>query len=76
MRRFALAVMALGLMAGRSPAQEFVIGGPTFGGDEPLYQYDDRDPWKHGWFQVIPYYGGYQSYRPYNYKQVYSQSAQ
>ena len=41
-----------------------------------LYAYDDLDVWKHGWMQVMPYYGGQHSFRPYNYKQVFSQSAQ
>lgn len=76
MKRVLLVLFALVVTTDHSPAQEFLIGGPTPGGEEPLYQYDDREPWKHGWFQVIPYYGGYHSFRPYNYKQVYSQSAQ
>lgn len=39
-----------------------------------LYPYDQQDPWLHGYFQRYPAYGGYSSFRPYNYKHVYSQS--
>ncbi|MBX3437928.1 MAG: hypothetical protein KF861_10590, partial [Planctomycetaceae bacterium] len=76
MKRSVLAVLAIGIFSGRVLAQEFVVGGPTPGGEEPLYSYDDREVWKHGWIQVIPFYGGYHSYRPYNYKQVFAQAAQ
>lgn len=43
-----------------------------FGGQ--LYPYDTHYPWVHGYFQEIPAYGGYVSFRPYNYKHVLSQS--
>ncbi len=84
MRCSVLAIVAMGFLASHSLAQDldqglpedFVIGDPTFDGSEPLYSYDDLDPWKHGWIQIMPYYGGFHSYRPYNYKQVFAQSAQ
>lgn len=60
------------------------VGGGSYGGDfygpasvgssEPLFAYDDLEPWKHGYIQVMPFYGGFHSYRPYNYKQVFAQS--
>jgi hypothetical protein len=43
-----------------------------FGGE--LYPFDTHYPWVHGYFQEIPAYGGYVSFRPYNYKHVLSQS--
>lgn len=43
-----------------------------FGGE--LYPYDAQYPWLHGYFQEIPAYGGYVSFRPYNWKHVLSQS--
>lgn len=39
-----------------------------------LYPFDQQDPWLHGYFQRYPAYGGYSTFRPYNYKQVYSQA--
>jgi hypothetical protein len=39
-----------------------------------LYPYDQQDPWLHGQFQRIPAYGGYSSFRPYNYRHVFSQT--
>jgi hypothetical protein len=50
---------------------------PSFfdgGSGVQLYPYDQQDPWLHGYFQRYPSYGGYNSFRPYNYKQVYSQA--
>lgn len=55
-------------------AQEFADDSTLRG--EQLFPFDDQDPWKHGWIQVMPFYGGYHSFRPYNYKHVYAQSAQ
>lgn len=49
-------------------------GGASTQGAEQLYNYDAREPWIHGHFQEIPAYGGYFSFRPYNYKHVLSQS--
>jgi hypothetical protein len=43
-------------------------------GAEPLFPYDDPEPWKHGYLQIVPYYGGYRSGRPYNYHHVFSQT--
>lgn len=76
MRRSVWTVVVLSVIAGNGLAQDFSIGGPVSGASEPLYPYDDQEVWKHGWIQVMPFYGGYHSYRPYNYKNVLSQSAQ
>lgn len=46
--------------------------GSGFGGE--LYPFDGPEPWLHGYFQEIPAYGGYVSFKPYNYKHVLSQS--
>lgn len=62
------------LSAATTEAQEFAADSTLRG--EQLFPYDDQDPWKHGWIQVMPFYGGYHSFRPYNYKHVYAQSAQ
>lgn len=59
---------------GSAVAQEFSADSTLRG--EQLFPYDDQDPWKHGYIQVMPFYGGYHSFRPYNYKHVYAQSAQ
>ncbi len=47
------------------------VGG-MYGDD--LYPYDAHYPWFHGYFQEMPAYGGYKSFRPYNYKHIMSQS--
>lgn len=39
---------------------------------EQRYPFDQTDPWLHGYFQEMPAYGGYSSFRPYNYKHVFS----
>jgi hypothetical protein len=45
------------------------------GGDGvQLYPFDQQDPWLHGYFQRVPAYGGFASFRPYNYRHVYSQT--
>lgn len=35
-----------------------------------LYPYDQQDPWLHGQHQRVPSYGGYNSFRPHNYRHV------
>ena len=44
------------------------------GSGDPLFWYNDPQPWMHGYFQHMPAYDGHQFFRPYNYKHVYSQS--
>lgn len=46
--------------------------GPL-GGDQ-LYPYDAQETWQHGYIQYMPFYGGYKHFRPYNYKNVLSQT--
>ncbi|OYW22727.1 MAG: hypothetical protein B7Z55_04315 [Planctomycetales bacterium 12-60-4] len=41
---------------------------------EQRYPFDSNQNWVHGYFQEIPAYGGHAFYRPYNYKDVLSQS--
>ena len=55
--------------AGANPYDAVSSGG---GGDQ-LYPFDSPEPWLHGWFQEIPAYGGYHSFRPHNYKHVLAQ---
>jgi len=45
------------------------------GSSDQLYPYDAPDPWMHGYFQNMPAYGGFQYFRPYNYKHALSQSS-
>jgi hypothetical protein len=44
------------------------------GSSEQRYPFDSQRNWVHGYFQEIPAYGGHHVYRPYNYKDVLSQS--
>jgi hypothetical protein len=49
--------------------------GTVAGGDGvQLYPYDQQDPWLHGYYQRYPAYGGFASYRPYNYRHVLAQT--
>lgn len=41
---------------------------------EQRYQFDSQQNWVHGYFQEIPAYGGHAYFRPYNYKDILSQS--
>ncbi len=43
-------------------------------GSGQLYPFDQQDPWLHGQHKRVPSYGGYSSFRPYNYRHVASQS--
>lgn len=70
------------LVAGSVDAQEFYgdvgsegyLGNGSVGSQEPLFPYDDQEPWKHGYLQVVPFYGGYHFGRPYNYHHVFAQT--
>ena len=44
------------------------------GSSEQRYPFDSQQNWVHGYHQEIPAYGGHHLYRPYNYKDVLSQS--
>ena len=67
-------------------APHYAVGTPQFpvtgsqypGGlsgelGEQLYPFDQQDPWLHGFIQEMPAYGGFTSFRPYNYKHALSQ---
>lgn len=41
---------------------------------EQRYPFDTQQNWVHGYFQEIPAYGGHAFFRPYNYKDILSQS--
>ncbi|MEZ6055769.1 MAG: hypothetical protein R3C01_03600 [Planctomycetaceae bacterium] len=73
MVRFLWSLLALAAFTGTVSAQDY-IGGGSFGSSEPLYNYDDQESWKHGYMQVMPFYGGFHSGRPYNYHHVFSQT--
>ena len=56
-----------------SPGIEY--GNTIAAGDGvQLYPYDQQDPWLHGHFQRVPSYGGFASFRPYNYRHVFAQT--
>lgn len=44
------------------------------GSSEQRYPFDTQQNWVHGYFQELPAYGGHHVFRPYNYKDVLSQS--
>lgn len=44
------------------------------GSSEQRYPFDSQQNWVHGYFQDIPAYGGHHVFKPYNYKDVLSQS--
>ncbi len=53
------------------------IGAMSGGGgfiQDQLYPYDQQDTWLHGQYQRVPSYGGYNSFRPHNYRHVVQQS--
>ena len=43
-------------------------------GQDQMYPFDSPEPWIHGYYQRISPYQGWGSYRPYNYKHVFSQA--
>lgn len=49
-------------------------GGNVNSTGEQLWPYDAPEPWLRGYFQEIPAYQGYHSFRPYNYRHVLSQT--
>jgi hypothetical protein len=56
-----------------SPGIEY--GNTIAAGDGvQLYPYDQQDTWLHGHFQRVPSYGGFSSFRPYNYRHVFAQT--
>lgn len=79
MRRTLLLALVSMLLTATAQAQ---IGSPGIeytgtiaGGDGvQMYPYDQQDPWLHGHFQRYPAYGGFASFRPYNYRHVFSQT--
>jgi len=83
MFRFACLVFAVAGITAPALAQDYApqsygggdyYGSASIGSSEPLFSYDDQEPWKHGYLQVMPYYGGHHLFRPYNYKAVFAQS--
>ncbi len=66
-------LLALVMITGTARAQDF-LGPASVGSSEPLFEYDDPDPWKHGYLKLMPYYGGYHKGLPYNYHHVFSQT--
>ena len=63
-----------------APAQDVGMPGVMYSGmiagghGCQLYPFDRQDPWLHGQFQRMPAYGGFNSFRPYNYRHVFAQT--
>jgi hypothetical protein len=74
---FALAVNLLTVVAAEAqtavPGASFT-GAISAGEGVQTYPFDQQDPWIHGHFQRYPAYGGFSSFRPYNYRHVMAQS--
>jgi len=58
---------------GLNPSYDAVSSGGGGGGDQ-LFPFDSPEPWQHGYFQEMPAYGGFASFRPHNYKHVIAQT--
>lgn len=80
MQRQLWSLVAFTLIGGIASAQEEFIDGGEFlgaasvGSNEQLFSYDDQENWKHGYIKVMPYYHGFQTFRPYNYHHVFGQT--
>ena len=59
-----------GCATGYAAAGGFGSGHFCGGSHGQLYPYDQQDPWLHGQYQRVPSFGGYNSFRPYNYRHV------
>lgn len=65
-----------------SPAANAQVGNPGIqysdsiaaGEGGQMFPYDQQDPWLHGQYQRVPAYGGFASFRPYNYRHVFAQT--
>jgi len=58
--------------AGYSGGYAEGVSGPL--GSDQLYPFDAQETWQHGYIQYMPFYGAYKHFRPYNYKNVLSQT--
>jgi hypothetical protein len=68
------AVLGFGPMgAAQTPLPEANLP-PMAGASEPRFYFDCPHPWLHGYIQEAPAYSGFHSFRPYNYKHVFTQS--
>jgi hypothetical protein len=83
MRRELLVVLFAAGIAANASAQDYYpeggyaqdySGSASIGSQEQLFPFDDQEPWKHGYRQVMPYYGGFHKFRPYNYHHVFGQT--
>jgi hypothetical protein len=78
-RTFWIAFLVVAGLAASTQAQ---VGSPGIeygttiaaGDGVQLYPYDQQDTWLHGHFQRVPSYGGFASFRPYNYRHVFTQT--
>lgn len=73
---FTAALLALPVAAQAQVGQPGVQYSSSIAAGEggQLFPWDQQDPWIHGHFQRVPAYGGFASFRPYNYRHVFSQT--
>ncbi len=74
MKKVIWVLLCLAAITGSVQAQDGFSGDASIGSSEPLYRYDDQERWKHGYLQIMPYYHGWHSFRPYNYHHIFNQS--
>jgi hypothetical protein len=82
MRRTSLLAVVVAAVVSASAQAQSQVGSPgieygntiSAGDGVQLYPYDQQDPWLHGHFQRVPSYGGFASFRPYNYRHVFAQT--
>ncbi len=80
MRRLLLAMLTVGMTSQSLAVAQIGVPGVNYstsiaaGEGGQLYPYDQQDPWIHGQYQRVPAYGGFASFRPYNYRHVFSQT--
>lgn len=80
MRRTILAAAVCCLSLSSVSAQDIYTPGMEYSGSigayegGQLYPFDRQDPWLHGQYQRIPAYGGFSTFRPYNYRHVFAQT--
>jgi len=75
-----IAVCCLGATSVSVSAQDVGMPGMMYSGmiaggsGGQLYPFDRQDPWLHGQIQRMPAYGGFSTFRPYNYRHVLAQT--
>ncbi len=82
MSRSLLSLSVIVMMTSAGAQAQAQVGDPgtqysmqiAAGDGGQMYPYDRQDPWIHSHYQRIPAYGGFSSFRPYNYRHVFAQT--